>query len=522
MIRDFKIAKEEKDIARYSGYLASSFAFCQFLFAVKWGKLADRVGRKLVLLAGLMGTSISLILFGFSQNFYMALAARSLSGCLNGNVAVLRTVVGEIATEKRHQPLAFSTLPLLFNFGAVVGPMIGGYFSTPKANNPYESSELVTFMSKLSEKFPYAMSNIVVAMFLWFSLICGTLFLEETHEVFKYRRDIGVDFGDYLLTKMGFSCPVRPWNRHTVPITSPTPESELEAVPLPQYASENTPLLVEEDTASIDSETSITSLNADNVLAAAVTTAIIKTYSKEEEEDIEEANAARINTPYKVDYSGAFTPRVIAVITGNFIISLHSVTYNEFLPVFLAGNFQRQKLDFPFKIGGGFGWNVDSIGTLLSSTGIMGILIILVIFPIIDSKLGTINGYRLSVMIFPVVYFMVPFAIFTLPQYNDYFPKWVTPIFLYTLTSCRTLASSTGMPQINILNHRAAARQHRTYVNSTTMSFLALARFTGPLFFGWVMSFGETYNIGWLTWWIMSLLALGGMVQLFWLEDYED
>lgn len=37
MIRDFKIAPTEEDISKYSGYLASSFAFAQFLFAVQWG-----------------------------------------------------------------------------------------------------------------------------------------------------------------------------------------------------------------------------------------------------------------------------------------------------------------------------------------------------------------------------------------------------------------------------------------------------------------------------------------------------
>lgn len=100
MIRDFQISPTEQEISKYSGYIASSFAFCQFLFAVKWGKLLDKIGRKSILLMGLFGTSLSLLLFGFSQNYYWALLARSLAGVLNGNVAVLRTMIGEIATEK--------------------------------------------------------------------------------------------------------------------------------------------------------------------------------------------------------------------------------------------------------------------------------------------------------------------------------------------------------------------------------------------------------------------------------------
>ena len=52
--------------------------------------------------------------------------------------------------------------------------------------------------------------------------------------------------------------------------------------------------------------------------------------------------------------------------------------------------------------------DTNYIGTLFSSTGIMGMLIVLVLFPLIDSKLGTIGGYRLSVSIFPLIYLIIP------------------------------------------------------------------------------------------------------------------
>lgn len=519
MIRDFQIAKQEKDIPRFSGYLAASFSFCQLLFAIQWGKLSDRIGRKLVLLIGLIGTSISLISFGFSTNFYFAMISRGLSGALNGNLSVLRTVVGEIAHEKRHQPIAFSTLPLFFNLGSVVGPMIGGYFANPNPHNPYQDKGEMNVLEKLTNKYPYLMSNIVVVFFVWFSFICGALFLEETHENFKYRRDYGVDLGDCLLTKLGYPCPVRPWNmvrNKRVLSTSPTP------TPVPP--TEETELL--DDSCSINSEDSIHTYNGDTVsidtrVENAVANALIKTYSNNEMIDFED-NHSRGRQNYRVDYSGAFTPRVISVMLGNFILSLHNMTYSEFLPVFLAGNFKPDRLKFPFTIVGGFGWNTKSIGTLISSTGIMGILIILLIFPFIDSKLGTINGYRLSTTFFPLVYLLVPFTIFTLKEYNDSYPKWLSTAVLYSLTALKTLASSTGLPQINILNHRAAAPQHRIYVNSTIMSTLAFANFSAPLIFGWLMSVGENHEIGWLIWWIMAALSIVGMVQLFWLEDYDE
>lgn len=511
MIRDFKISPTEQEISKYSGYIASSFSFCQFLFVVKWGKLLDQIGRKSILLMGLFGTSISLLLFGFSSNYYWALFARSLAGVLNGNIAVLRTMIGEIATDKKHQPYAFMTMPLLFNFGAILGPAIGGssWLTRPSKKNPYEDDNIdlyndlgiiENFYEKFINKFPYALSNIVVALFLWFSLICGFLFLEETHDIYKYKKDYGVELGDWLLNKIGIKSPVRPWQIKQL-TTTPIVNDDL--------PNERTNLLE-------------STFEAEDVFPEADPERI--SISSDSEDIENQQPPSQVQQLSRVQtYSNAFTPKVIGIITGNFIISLHNVTYNEFLPIFLASRFQPNQIEFPFKITGGLGLDTSYIGTLFSSTGVMGMIIVLVLFPLITNKLGTVRGYRLSVSIFPIVYFLVPFTIFTKNEYNSFFPTWFTPILLYLLTSLKTLASSTGMPQVVILNHRAAKKSHRAYVNSTTLSMTSLSRFCGPIIFGYLMSFGDKYQIGWLIWWIMSGLALIGMIQSYWInENYDE
>lgn len=551
MIRDFQIAPTEQEISKYSGYLASSFAFCQFLCAVQWGKALNKVGRKPILLFGLFGTSLSLLLFGFSTNYYMALGARSLAGCLNGNIAVLRTVIGEICVERRHQALGFSTLPLLFNFGSVIGPLVGGSYllTRPSPRSPYEdSSEVVAKSLKNSfiefrAKHPYALSNVVVCCFLWFSLIIGLLFLEETNEDFCKRRDIGLEIGDSILYYLfGRKRPLRPWQRgyhdpeqftpeqiqaegilreRTGVVGDETRSTDLAILPFSSAPpSENAPLLRSDDESSLSD-------NIDNTVEEIV----------EEDGPVEPylsrktsrsmSNAVIRRYSLALEYipkpePSALTPQVITVIISNCIISLHSIAYNEFLPVFLAGRFQKDKLQFPFRIEGGFGLDSSYIGNLFSSTGIMGMLIVLIIFPWIDRRLGTMEGFRLSLLFFPIVYASVPLAIFTLHKYNPAFPKWFTPVLLYSLTSLKTLASATGMPQVMLLNHRAAAKQHRAYVNSLTMSMLALARCIGPIVFGYLMTLGDNWQIGWLNWWLMALLALFGLFQSFTMRDYED
>lgn len=91
------------DIAYQMGILTSAFAAAQCVTAVMWGRAADtvRVGRKGALLIGLCGSCIAATGVAFSRTFMVMLFFRSLSGALNGNVGVLRTMVSEIVAEKK-------------------------------------------------------------------------------------------------------------------------------------------------------------------------------------------------------------------------------------------------------------------------------------------------------------------------------------------------------------------------------------------------------------------------------------
>lgn len=84
MVRDFGYRQEE--IGYYVGWIASSFSLAQFMTAYGWGFLSDRIGRRPVLLIGLIGNSISTCLFGLSKNLLWAVLSRSICGVLNGKI----------------------------------------------------------------------------------------------------------------------------------------------------------------------------------------------------------------------------------------------------------------------------------------------------------------------------------------------------------------------------------------------------------------------------------------------------
>ena len=96
MVKDFKITEDSTQIGMYVGYIASSFAIAQFLTSMFWGYMSDKFGRKPIILLGLIGTAISLLLFGLSKSLTWAIATRTLCGLLNGNVGIVKSVVAEI------------------------------------------------------------------------------------------------------------------------------------------------------------------------------------------------------------------------------------------------------------------------------------------------------------------------------------------------------------------------------------------------------------------------------------------
>ena len=103
-LKSFNPSLPDSTVAAQVGLMQGSFTAAQFLTAFMWGKVAasSKIGRKRVLLVGLLGTAVSILGFGFSRSFATAMLFRSLGGILNGNVGVMRTMIAEIIKEKKH------------------------------------------------------------------------------------------------------------------------------------------------------------------------------------------------------------------------------------------------------------------------------------------------------------------------------------------------------------------------------------------------------------------------------------
>lgn len=196
MIESFDITNDHNRIALYAGLVTSVFAAAECVGAGFWGSLSDRLGRKPILLTGLAGTGISMLMFGFAPNLPVALLARAVGGALNGNIGVLQTTVNEVVKVEAHQARAYAIMPTVWCMGAFVGAGLGGALADPVRNYPDMFNEGTIFA-----KFPYLLTNLVCTGVVVFSMVVGILFLEETHEDVKDRRDVGLEIGNWIIAK---------------------------------------------------------------------------------------------------------------------------------------------------------------------------------------------------------------------------------------------------------------------------------------------------------------------------------
>ncbi|KAL6989798.1 Protein ZINC INDUCED FACILITATOR-LIKE 1 [Sarracenia purpurea var. burkii] len=173
MIRDFKIAEREEDVGYYAGYVGSSFMFGRALTSVFWGIVADRYGRKPVIIIGTSAVVIFNILFGLSVNYWMAICTRFLLGSLNGLLGPIKAYASEIF-RKEYQALGISAVSTSWGIGLIIGPALGGFLAQPAEKYPAIFSKDSVF-----GRFPYFLPCLCISIFA-FVVTIATFWLPET------------------------------------------------------------------------------------------------------------------------------------------------------------------------------------------------------------------------------------------------------------------------------------------------------------------------------------------------------
>ncbi|KAJ7056894.1 member of major facilitator superfamily multidrug-resistance, DHA1 sub-family [Mycena amicta] len=175
LIRDVGITNgDETKVGYYVGIMQSLFFFTQALTVLHWSRLSDRVGRKPVILSGLIGLSISMYCFGLSRTFWGLVLSRSLNGALNGNIGVIKSMIAEM-TDTTNIAQAYAYMPIAWSAGGVLGPIIGGFLAHPVEGFPTWFGH-----SEFLRKYPYFLPCAVPASYSILAWFVTLMFLRET------------------------------------------------------------------------------------------------------------------------------------------------------------------------------------------------------------------------------------------------------------------------------------------------------------------------------------------------------
>lgn len=459
MIESFNVPAP--DVAMWAGTTSMVFSLAQALTSIQWGRASDRFGRKPVILIALTCAMLTSLGFGFSQTLTQAIVARALAGASNGNVGILRTTVAELVPEKVLQPMAFSVMPMIWAIGSSFGPMLGGLLAVPTRTWP-----AVFGGNPFFEKFKFALPNIVASAFFTVGIVTGILFLRETLEIKRGRKDWGLALGRAL------TAPCR--GRRTLQPTSSAVGYDEETVPTsPQMARKHS------------------------------------------------AKVAKDEGP--PPWSEVFSYQSSLNIIAYTILAFHAVTFDQLVPVFLhlphhqrnSGNSSdiSEPEHLPFKFWGGFGLASDRIGLLFTAMGIIGILLQFLVFPPVTRRFGTLPCFKVVTATIPFVYVALPYTVL-LPTSNSrqvaifalMFVKTVVAVFAYPCTTILLTNSVTSLRILGTLNGVAVASS-------------AIGRASGPFTSGILFSWSARRGYVVAPWFMLAIIAVLGHVSTYWLVE---
>ncbi|KAK4194998.1 major facilitator superfamily domain-containing protein [Triangularia verruculosa] len=479
-------------IASQAGILHASFTAAQFVTSMMWGRVADsrQFGRKTVLLIGLSGTMISCLGFGFSTTFWQALFFRSLGGITNGNVGVLRTMISETVWEKKYQSRAFLLLPMTFNVGTIIGPILGGILSDPAGSYPSLFGDIWFF-----QKFPYATPNILSAVFLFCAMLLVWLLLEETLDLCVDKRDMGLELGHRLKLWLA--------RKRSKGSYSRLPTSD-------------------------------------------VTTTDIEThpFTHGQQPPIKPQTPRR-RYIHRLPFTRIFTPNVISTLTASLLLSLHVGTFNSLWFVFLstpvydpsrgAESPSAPPPRLPFLFTGGLGLHPREVGLAMAILGVLGIALQLLVYPSLSARLGTVRSWRIFLLFFPFTYFIAPYLSLVPSSSPPPAPKDGVLVWLAIagVLCFHVIGRTFALPAQTILvNNCTPHPSVLGTVHGIGQSVSSLSRTVGPFLGGFLYGQGLARGVVGAVFWCLSAVAIGGIVaSLFvhegdgheiWLEGDEE
>jgi hypothetical protein len=325
-------------------------------------------------------------------------------------------------------------------------------------------------------KWPYALPNLISAVFLFFSALAVTLFLEETSELCKDQRDRGLLCGR--------------WVRRHIFRQNIAPSAEYTAI-------------------AGDEEGGETSFE----LQSTPTTARPST-----PEQLLKGHVRQI-----LPFRRIWTRNLITTLFAHGFLAMHVGGFNSLWFIYLSTPRYDPAHPQPpgfkphgvFHFTGGLALPPPRIGLALSILGAIGITLQIFVYPALSHRLGTARSYRIFLALFPLTYALAPFlsrvSSWAKPPAGASGP-WIW-MSITVILFIQVLARTFALPCTAILiNNVSPHPSVLGTVHGIGQSVSSLTRTFGPILFSWVFGRGLDMGVVGLSWWLMAAVAIVGWV----------
>jgi len=107
------------------GMVLAIYSAAQLICAPILGRISDRVGRRPVIMLGLLGSAIGYLIYGFATSFFWLLVSRAVHGACAGTVSTAQAYMAD-TTDESERAHGMGLIGAAFGLGFVLGPAVGG------------------------------------------------------------------------------------------------------------------------------------------------------------------------------------------------------------------------------------------------------------------------------------------------------------------------------------------------------------------------------------------------------------
>lgn len=136
------LAASPDDQAVWYGAIMVSYGLMQFFSAPAIGAISDRIGRRPVLLTGILGLAVMMLVPAFCDSLWLILLSRILGGAMSSNIVVAQAYIADV-TEAEKRTAAFGRIGAIFGIAFILGPAAGGMLGETDPSRPFLLAGLI-------------------------------------------------------------------------------------------------------------------------------------------------------------------------------------------------------------------------------------------------------------------------------------------------------------------------------------------------------------------------------------------